>query len=316
MIAGISQTELDFLLSEGYRIEIDQEKTASLNAPQVLIEDQNSGIAGYPCYRTIEETYRDLTQIAIEHPNLAVWKDIGDSWQKINLGDRFGYDLQVLVIENQYSNFSQPKPIFFLMGAIHAREYTTAETATRFAEHIINNYGIDPDITWMIDFGEIHILPIANPDGRKIAENGYGQRKNINNLNGGQCLVPPSWENQYGTDLNRNHTFQWENNLNDPCSTVYQGPSPASEPETQAIESYLRSIFPDQRSDDLSNPASRTSTGLLISLHSYGELILWPWGWTDLQSPNDSQLTTLGHKLSLLQWLYTLSILFSLQNHW
>ena len=298
VIAGISQAQIDYLLKDGYRIEIDQEKTGKLNAPQVLIGDQTSGIPGFPCYRTIEETYRDLAQIAIEYPNLAVWKDIGDSWQKLNLGDQFGYDLQVLVIRNQYSISSQPKPKFFLMGAIHSREYTTAETATRYAEHIINNYGIDPDITWLVDYGEIHILPIANPDGRKIAENGYGQRKNLNNLNGGQCIVPPSWDNQYGTDLNRNHTFQWVDILNDPCTTVYQGPSPASEPETQAIESYLRSIFPDQRGEDLSNPALQTSTGLLISLHSYGELILWPWGWTNLQTPNDTQLTTLGHKFA------------------
>jgi len=296
LIAGISQVRFDYLINAGYRMEIDQEKTEKLNAPQILIKDQNTGIPGYPCYRTIEETYRDMEQIASEYPNLAVWKDIGDSWQKVNTGDETGYDLQVLIIKNQYSILSKPTPKLFLMGAIHSREYATAETATRLAEHLIHNYEIDPDITWLLDYGEIHILPIANPDGRIIAENGYGQRKNLNNLNGGQCLVPPSWENQYGTDLNRNHTFHWGESSNDPCTSVYQGPGPASEYETQAIETYLRSIFPDQRGEDLSNPAPQTSTGLLITLHSYGELILWPWGWTNLQTPNDTQLATLGYK--------------------
>ena len=164
LIAGISQVRFDYLLIAGYRMEIDQEKTEKLNAPQILIKDQNTGIPGYPCYRTVEETYRDMEQIASEYPNLAVWKDIGDSWQKVNTGDEFGYDLQVLIIKNQYSILSKPTPKLFLMGAIHSREYATAETATRLAEHLIHNYEIDPDITWLLDYGEIHILPIANPD--------------------------------------------------------------------------------------------------------------------------------------------------------
>ena len=34
----------------------------------------------------------------------------------------------------------------------------------------------------------------------------------------------------------------------------------------------------------------------MISLHSYGQLVLFPWGWTDAPSPNDIQLQTLGAK--------------------
>jgi carboxypeptidase T len=63
------------------------------------------------------------------------------------------------------------KPIFFLMAAIHAREYTTAESAMRFAEQLVRGYGRDPDATWLLDYTEIHVVPQANPDGRKQAEN-------------------------------------------------------------------------------------------------------------------------------------------------
>ena len=67
-------------------------------------------------------------------------------------------------------------------SAIHAREYTTAELTTRFAEHLVNNYNVDADITWLLDHFELHLVPQANPDGRKIAGIRIGQ-------NGQRCNV-------------------------------------------------------------------------------------------------------------------------------
>ena len=63
-----------------------------------------------------------------------------------------------------------PKPHVFIMAAIHARELATAEVATRFAEQLVARYGVDPDVTWLLDYNEIHILAQSNPDGRKLAE--------------------------------------------------------------------------------------------------------------------------------------------------
>ena len=93
--------------------------------------------------------------------------------------------------------------MLFLMAAIHARELTTAETATRFAERLVAGYGPDPDITWLLDYNEIHIVPQVNPDGRKRAEGGVLWRKNTNDSNG-SCS--PS---RIGVDLNRNSSFKW-----------------------------------------------------------------------------------------------------------
>ena len=88
------------------------------------------------------------------------------------------------------------------MSAIHAREYTTAETNTRFAEYLVNNYGVDPDVTWLLDYNEIHLLLQFNPDGRKLAETGLLWRKNVDNA---YCANT----NSRGADLNRNYPFQW-----------------------------------------------------------------------------------------------------------
>ena len=56
-----------------------------------------------------------------------------------------------------------------------------AEPASvRFAEMLIAGYGIDADLTWILDYTEVHLALQANPDGRKMAEAGQLWRKNLN----------------------------------------------------------------------------------------------------------------------------------------
>ena len=116
---------------------------------------QASGIPGYPCYRTVEETFASAQAIVAAHPDLATWIDVGDSWEKSE-NPSAGYDLMVLRLTQ--SAVPGPKPILFANFAIHAREYTTAELGTRFAELLVAGYGIDPDVTWILDHHEVHLL--------------------------------------------------------------------------------------------------------------------------------------------------------------
>jgi carboxypeptidase T len=113
-----------------------------------------NGIPGYACYRTVEETYTSLQNLATAYPNLAEVLDIGNSWEKATPNGLPGYDLNVLKLTNR--SLPGPKPIFFLMAAIHAREYVTAETALRFAENLLTQYGHDADATWLLDHFELH----------------------------------------------------------------------------------------------------------------------------------------------------------------
>jgi carboxypeptidase T len=285
------QAEIEELRNIGYRVEIDHELTAEMNAPAP--EDIGLlGIPGFSCYRTVEETYAAAAAIASNHPTLATWTDIGNSWRK-NFNNT-GYDINVLRLTNQ--SVPGPKPIMFAMAAIHAREYTTAELLTRFAEHLVNNYGTDPDVTWMLDHHEFHLVLQSNPDGRKFAEGGQLWRKNTNQS---YCGATSS---SRGADLNRNYPFQWtgSGSSTSPCSETYRGASPASEPETQAIRDYVRAIFPDQRDESLGAGAGApaNATGLFFDIHSYSELVLWPWGYTNTNSGNNTAFRTLGRKFA------------------
>jgi carboxypeptidase T len=305
VVVAVGPAEYDRMLAAGFELEIEPRLTDKLNRPAVMLPGQVQGIPGYPCYRTVEETFAVAQDIAGEHPHLAAWLDIGDSWEKaLSSGDP-GYDMMVLRLTNLA--VVGPKPKLFIMSSVHAREYAPAELSTRFAEYLVDHYNSDPDVTWLLDYHEIHLLLQGNPDGRKIAEQGYYQRKNTNDSNGGSCSVPPTAFDHYGTDLNRNFAFQWGccgGSSSDPCDELFRGPSAASEPETQTIQDYLRAQFPDQRDDGLSVPAPPDATGLFLDVHSYGELVLWPWGFTSAQAPNNAALQTLGRKLAYLNACY------------
>ncbi len=279
------------------RIELDQQQTATLFREPA--DERDGGIPGFSCYRTVEETYASLDQLTETHPTLISKIDIGDSYDKHVAGGPDGYDLNAYVISNQASNTASPKPIFLLLAAVHAREYVTAETATRFAESLVTAYGDDPTATWLLDYFELHVIPQGNPDGRKTAESGISWRKNRND-----SYCPAS---TFGADLNRNGSFQWgyssSNGSNgssgNQCAYDFRGDSAASEYETQAFEAYATAVLPDQRAADLTSSAPMTTTGMFISLHSYDESILPAWSWTNyFDNPNFEGLNAIGRKMA------------------
>lgn len=281
--------DLAWLDLNGYDYVIDQKLTAELQTPRQP-NPSGGGIPGYACYRTVEETYQTAEDIVTNYPTLAEWIDIGDSWAKTQNPNN-GYDLYVLKLTNQ--NTGGDKPVLYVTSSIHAREYTPAETMTRFAEKLVTGYGTDPDITWLLDHQEIHLVLQANPDGRKIAEAGELWRKNVNN---NACA-----SGNYGIDLNRNFDFQWNccgGSSGDPCNQTYRGASAASEPETQTYQAYGATVFQDQRPDPLTSPAPEDATGVYLDIHSSGKLVLWSWGFTATPPPNASGLQSFGRHMA------------------
>lgn len=263
----------------------------------IPVEITEDVIPGYTSYRTVEKTFSDMATLASNNPDLAQWIDIGDSYDKKTPGGAEGYDLQVLKLTNQNFEVEGDKPILYIQGSIHAREYSTAEIASRFAEQLVAGYGVNADITWLMNYFQIHVTPILNPDGRKFAEQGYSWRKNTNpNPAEGQEPAPFPL---YGVDLNRNYDSFWGEieggASDDPSDLTYQGSAPFSEPESQAARDYLLDLFPDQKGN-LNDPAPDDTTGVYLDLHSYGNLVLHPWGWTNDPAPNRDDLRNLGLK--------------------
>lgn len=287
-----STEQIQELRAKGWNVQVDQKQTDLFNRQQAT----NTFRSGY---RTVAEMRAFVDSKAAQYPNLAEVFTYGQSWEKVHSGGTAGWDLFGITLTNKQVTGS--KPTFFLMAAIHARELATSELALRFIDYLLTNYGTDGDVTWLLDEHKIVIVPVANPDGRVIAESGFFQRKNTDTSYGGGCANPPTSGNQYGVDLNRNSNFEW-GTVNGPgeprCGQTYPGPNAASEPETAGLEALVRSLFPDQRGPLDSDPAPLTATGTFLTLHSYSNLVLWPWGWTSQASPNNTSFTYMGTKLA------------------
>ncbi|MCA9972751.1 MAG: hypothetical protein KC425_21175 [Anaerolineales bacterium] len=294
------------LAGAGWRMEVDAEATAMLS-PQTL---DAATLAGY---RSVDQLYADLAAISGAYPGLTNLIDYGDSFCKLNGGcvtpggDALpGHDLLAMRVTNK--SIPGPKPVFFLMANIHAREITTPELAMRFLDWLVQGYGVDADATWIVDYNEIWVVPTANPDGHWLVELGarppyngsyFQQRKSANQTNG--CSVwPPLSFLQYGVDLNRNHSFMWNTGGSSgaACDQTYRGPSPASEPEVERLQNLISLRVPDQRGPNPGDAAPPNTAGLLITMHSYSNLVLWPWGNTGSAAPNYAGLKAIGDKLA------------------
>jgi hypothetical protein len=325
VLVALDGLAYDTLQAEGWRVVVDEVATARFNAPSA------AGFFGQ--YRTVDELYADLDAAVASYPQLTEPVTYGRSHCLAAGGcvtpggdALLGYPLRAIRITNEAVAGSSTisgesvtrgdKPILFLMANVHAREITTPEIAMRFLALLLDGYGLDADITWLVDWHEVWIVPTANPDGHWLVELGvqpeYGglpfyQRKNARLANLlddiDDCSVwPPASAEQYGVDLNRNHSFGWggDGSSDLPCSPIYRGPAAASEPEVAALETLLHALFPDQRGPGLDDPAPDDTTGVFITLHSFGDLVLWPWGHLYQDAPNKAGLKAIGDKLAAL----------------
>ena len=271
---------------------VDQET----GLPSQIVDPGETVLGGY---HTVEAVYGLLDAWQSAAPTLAEGFTYGVSWDKQTPGGPAGYDLRGITITNRLR--TGPKPAFILLAAMHPRELVTTEIALRFVEYLLTRYGEDPDVTWLLDEHQVVVFPMINPDGRKDAEQGVLQRKNKNTV-GGPCPTdPPTYAAQPGVDLNRNFGFRWETgngSPGDPCAQTFGGLAPDSEPEVVALENWLREIFRTRRGPGDHDPAPDTTEGIVISLHAYSNLVLWPWGYTEDPAPNGADLAGLGSKLA------------------
>lgn len=256
-------------------------------------------------YHTVRAQYAHLDKVAADHAGLATVVDYGDSYLKTR-NPATGYDLKAICLTHKAAgdcalNPAAPKPRFLFMTQIHAREIVTGDIAWRFIDHLANDYGRDATVTSLLDSTEVWVVPIVNPDGVDLVQQGgnhpYLQRKN---LDGTGCSSPPSGSNQRGVDLNRNTSTHWGTSGVDPspCGQTYPGRSGDSETETQAIEGLFRNLFPDQRGPADTDAAPVTARGSMITMHSYAGMNLFPWGWTNRHSANDARLRAIAAKMS------------------
>ncbi len=186
----------------------------------------------------------DAAALAATYPALASWTDIGDLGKDPLGGGAPGHDLFALKLTN--NAWPGDKPALILISGTHSRDLAPVELNLRFAEYLLSGYGTDPNITWLLDLAEVHIILSANPDGRAVVEaqiasgeaDEFGTTARKKNLNNATCPDPLNT----GVDLDRNFPFQWQLGPTG-CMSDYPGASAGSEPETTALTAYINTVL-------------------------------------------------------------------------
>lgn len=314
------------LRAAGFRATIDQvleapqwtPVTRRWQATDTTLATEAAALAAeetyYGGYRTVNAQYAHLTAVATARPDLATVYTYGQSWRKTM--NRGGYDLKVICITKKNTgdcarSTSAPKPRFLLMAQIHAREISTGDMAYRWIDHLINGYGVDSAITNLLNTTEMWVIPIANPDGVDIVQQGgsspYYHRKNGDDVGGTSCGETSS--SHAGVDLNRNAGSHYggAGTSTNKCAQTYRGTGADSEAETQALEALQRQLFADTRGTGDSTAASASTKGIFVTMHSYGNLVLFPWGFSTTDTGNDAKLRAMALQMRNLAgtgWRY------------
>lgn len=124
-----------------------------------------------------------LDSFAANYPSLCKVELIGNS---VN-----GKPIKCLVISDNV-NSSEDEPSFWWSGTMHGDETTGWILLLRLADYLLSNYGIDPQVTYLVNNIKIYINPLANPDGTFYGSSTYTSIANARR------------NNQNNVDLNRN----------------------------------------------------------------------------------------------------------------
>ena len=227
----------------------------------------------YTEYQNLAAMHDHLNSLASEFPNSAKLFTIGKSYE--------GRNLTGLILSEDVSN-SDDKPVLWLDGGIHAREWVSPSTVMFIIDALLgkveNDAEIRKDLSDIMKEFQIQIIPNINPDGyeytrstdrmwrktRKYA----GCKNNVKTLFGA-CF----YKRCYGTDPNRNwdHPDWGKRGVStDPCSEVYPGGKPFDQTNTKLVSDYLLKL---QLTDN-------RNIVLYVTYHSYSQLFLTPYGYT------------------------------------
>jgi Zinc carboxypeptidase len=247
-------------------------------------------------YRVLEDYQTELKTLAEQYPAIVRPLTLPNkTWQG---REQFGVE-----ISSDVHRADDQKPVAFLMGMHHAREWPSAELIHEMALYLAYNFGTDAQVTELLRHARVVIVPIINPDGFVSSRNS----PSIADESGNPFGAPATAESAFlggsfayrrknckgpggpsapcdlnsGVDPNRNYGFGWggKGASTNPESQTYRGPGPFSEEETQSVWEY-------SQAHDVTS---------MLSMHNFGSLVLRPPGRRgDGLAPDEDRLKALG----------------------
>ncbi|XP_015712673.1 carboxypeptidase A1-like [Coturnix japonica] len=239
---------------------LDEEKRSMMLSRRM---ERSVNKFNFASYHTLEEIYDWMDTLVADHPNLVSKIQIGESYER--------RPLYVLKFSTGGSN----RPAVWLDTGIHSREWVTQATGVWTANKLAEDYGRDPTVTSLLDTMDIFFEIVTNPDGYAFTHSTNRLWRKTRSINAGSSCI--------GVDPNRN----WDAGFGDagsssnPCSETYHGPYAHSESEVKSIVDFIQ---------------SHGNVKGLISIHSYSQMLMFPYGYKRTPAPDHEELNELAKK--------------------
>jgi len=241
-----------------YYLKRNKSSNAELRKQIDLSREQNNvtqfGLGSLGGFYTVEEVYNKLDSMKLKFPSIITQK-----WQ---IGTTVeGRPIYAVRISDN-ADADEAEPEVFYNAMIHAREPQGMMVLMYFMYYLLENYNVDPAVTYLVNNRELYFVPVINVDGYEL--------NRITSPEGGGMHRT----NKNGVDLNRNFGHYWGyddvGSSPDSGSLTYRGPSAFSEPETKAIRDFCN---------------SRHFVNAL-NYHTFSNLLIFPWGYINEESPD------------------------------
>ncbi|XP_061571612.1 carboxypeptidase O [Cololabis saira] len=219
----------------------------------------------YYKYHPMEEISRWMSQMQTDHPDVVTLVDYGQTYEKRTIS----------LMKIGLKTDAKKKAVWMDCG-IHAREWIAPAFCQYFVKEILQTYKTDPKMELMMKNMDFYVTPVLNIDGYIYSWKDATTRLWRKNRSPGPSA------GCYGVDLNRNFDANWATvGVSSNCSSeIYCGTRPISEPEAQAVTYFLGS-----RAEDFL---------CFLTIHSYGQLLLVPYGNPNFTAPNYDELMEVG----------------------
>ncbi|XP_047475924.1 carboxypeptidase B-like [Penaeus chinensis] len=199
------------------------------------------GDATFERYMYYAEIVSYIEELPAKYPGEVQVEEIGRSVE-----DRPIY--QIIINRNDSSNTDMP--VIFIEAGTYAREWVSPASALYLVNRLLED---SPSLSHEAEW---RVVPLLNPDGYVYT----WSHDRLWKKNRASSATPDC----FGVDLNKNFGFYWGeigSSIN-PCSNMFHGPNPFSEPETRALRDALYEV--------------QNRTKAYISLHSFGQTFSYP----------------------------------------
>ncbi len=205
------------------------------------------------------EVLAKLAEVATTYPDLVQAFD--QSGNPLSMGTSHR-GRQLLYVRLSALPEGQAESAVFINGMIHGREPGSMMQSLYLLCDWAEKYGLDKEVTDLLNTREIYFAPVLNPDALEI------NASSVENHERGWRRNSPI--ESAPVDLNRNFDYHFGGNSSSACPDdlppqiceVYPGEEAFSEPETQAYRDFCDSHAFD----------------LVLNLHSYGRMLVEPDG--------------------------------------